>query len=279
MSEQTVHHERAIIGLTLLDPSIIDRFETELSKYDWIDDHCKTLWPILRKMNADKEPIVDTRNVAVKTKGLLSIAELVRLISDAGFPGQDQYHLSYLSAEIEKKRLRKVAFDIQRLVDDPSEILDQIVDKAKFNHWKSEVQPKPTDCDPFPMPKMLFQADGIIKLFVDYAVSTAPRPRPELALANALAMIGVITGRKIRNKSGLRTNIYMIGLAESGSGKDWSRKCCREIFSVATMQDYLAAENPASGAALVTAIHEHPSSLFQIDEINRYFASIKNAGR
>lgn len=168
--------------------------------------------------------------------------------------------------------------------DDFSEPIDEMdisefmVGKVNVKTWGAKLPAPPVDCDPFPIPKMLYGAKGIIELFVDYAISTAPRPRPELALANAISMIGVITGRKIRNKSGLRTNIYMIGLAESGSGKDWSRKCCREIFSVACMQDYLAAENPASGAALVTAIHEHPSSLFQIDEINRYFASIKNSG-
>ncbi len=203
-------------------------------------------------------------------------------LSDPNFPSGDSINIFHAFALLafggDHVKAAARLFDLGFAQKSTEDFSDFMVTKPKAA-WTAETpKTKTVECDPFPFPKSIYDADGIISQFVKYAIETAPRPRPELAVACALSMIGVITGRKIRNKSGLRTNIYMIGLAESGSGKDWSRKCCREIFSVAAMQDYLAAENPASGAALVTAIHEHPSSLFQIDEINRYFSSIKNAG-
>ena len=121
MSEKTVHHERALVGLVLLDPSAIDRTEIELGCYSWTDDVCGKLWPILTDMRRNGEPIADTRNVAMRAKPLIGVAEIARLATDAGMMGQDAYHLSFLTENSERSRLRRIAAEIQRRVENPTD--------------------------------------------------------------------------------------------------------------------------------------------------------------
>lgn len=139
-------------------------------------------------------------------------------------------------------------------------------------------QPKPEKKEIEPFPKSLYEIEGIIGEFVKYATETAPRPRPELALAAAISLMGVITGRKIRNSSNMRTNIYVMGLAASGSGKEWARGCMQNVLAAAGLDNMLAPENPASESGLITAISEHPASVFLIDEVHRYLSTIRAAG-
>ncbi len=127
-------------------------------------------------------------------------------------------------------------------------------------------------------PQELLEVPGLIKEFVDYCRATAPRFLPESAFANAVAIVSAITGRKIKSRTGMRTNIYMVMLAPSRSGKDWSRQRTRECFDKAGMLDMLGAEKFASEAGLISQVQANPTILFQLDEVNRYFATINAAG-
>ena len=91
MIENTVHHERALVGLALLDPTAIDRTEIELGCYSWTDDICRSLWPILIDMRRKGDPIADTRNVAMAAQSIgVSVADISRLVTgDAGMVGQE----------------------------------------------------------------------------------------------------------------------------------------------------------------------------------------------
>jgi len=123
MTEQTVHHERALIGLILLDPSVLDRCELELAGYPWIDQPCRQLFPVLIEMRRNGDPIADVRNVVATANrsGTFAIGEVARLAHDAGMAGQDAYHLSFLTEAMDRSRLRRIAAEIQRLADDPME--------------------------------------------------------------------------------------------------------------------------------------------------------------
>lgn len=130
MSERTTHHERALVGSVLLDPSIIDRTEIELGSYSWTDDVCAKLWNVLIDMRREGAPIADIRSVAIEAKSVgVSAGEIARLASnDAGLVGQEAYHLSYLMDESNRRRLRRVAAEIQRRVEIASEEPDAIQD-------------------------------------------------------------------------------------------------------------------------------------------------------
>ena len=75
--------------------------------------------------------------------------------------------------------------------------------------------------------------DGALGMFVSYILSTAIRPQPWLAVGAALAALGTLMGRKYRTVSNLRSNLYVIGLAASGGGKDHAATPSRRPFLAA----------------------------------------------
>ncbi|OSM07678.1 hypothetical protein MAIT1_04555 [Magnetofaba australis IT-1] len=112
--------------------------------------------------------------------------------------------------------------------------------------------------------------DGVLKELIDYMLATATRPQPVLALGNALCALGAIMGRRYRTETNLRTNLYVVGIADSGSGKNHSREIINELFMEAGLGRFLGGHRIASGAGLLNAIHQQPAILFQQDEFGMF---------
>ena len=122
----------------------------------------------------------------------------------------------------------------------------------------------------------MFQLDGALDLFVDYIVASAIRPQPILAIGASLAALGTLMGRRYRTQTNLRTNLYVIGMAGSGGGKDHGRSAIKHAFIAASLSRYLGGNRIASGSGLLTALYRQPSSLFQLDEFGHFLANIVN---
>jgi hypothetical protein len=123
-----------------------------------------------------------------------------------------------------------------------------------------------------------YKIPGLIGDLIAYHKEHSPRPRPELSLAASIALVGAVTGRKIQTRSGMRTNVYCVGLAPSGSGKEQPRHNNIMALRDAGIHNLLGSENPASDASLIEELAEHPARLIQIDEVSRYFSTLKTAG-
>jgi len=137
---------------------------------------------------------------------------------------------------------------------------------------------KPTPINVPPAPS-LDRLDGVLKLMVDHIVASAIRPQPWLAVGASLTALGTLMGRKVRTESNLRSNLNVVGIAESGGGKDHARKAIKEIFTQARLEAHLGGERLASGAGLISALTRQPSSLFQIDEFGRFMANVVDKRR
>jgi len=120
----------------------------------------------------------------------------------------------------------------------------------------------------------LMDVPGTLRLFIDHCERTAMSPQPFLALAAGICMVGSLAGRRYRTSTDLRTNIYAIGVADSGAGKDHARKQIRSMLYAANLPHYLGGSDVASGAGLRTALMRHPSMLFQIDEFGDWLAGV-----
>jgi hypothetical protein len=128
--------------------------------------------------------------------------------------------------------------------------------------------------DPGPFPPHLLAVPGLIGEVVAHNVAYAPRPQPQLALAGAIALQAVLAGRKVCDERGNRTNVYCVGLAKSGAGKDHARKLTRDILFAAGADDLEGNEDLASDAGLFTAVEAQPAILFQLDEFGRFLRTI-----
>ena len=144
------------------------------------------------------------------------------------------------------------------------------------NHTIKQSEPSDNSPrDPGPLPEALLGAPGFVDALMEHTLKTAPYPNKTLAFAGALTMLAHLTGRRYRDKRNLRTNIYLIALAESGSGKDHPRKVNVNLAAAVGLMPTMA-DRFASGPGLEDALLLRPASFFQIDEADTLFKCLQD---
>jgi len=133
--------------------------------------------------------------------------------------------------------------------------------------------------DPGPFPPHLLKVPGFIGEVMAHNLACAIRPQPVMALAGALSLLGTLTGRKIRDDLNSRTNGYFVVVADSGAGKDFSRKINRQILYAAGLDGFEGPEELTSDAAIIAALEKSPACLIQYDEFGRLLAGSGDARR
>lgn len=120
---------------------------------------------------------------------------------------------------------------------------------------------------------------GLVGDLARYMIDTARRPQPLLAVGASLCALGALMGRRYRTTTDLRTNLYIVGIADSGSGKNHAREVINELFFEAGLAHHLGGNKIASGAGLLTALHRQPAILFQIDEFGMFLSAAADRKR
>jgi len=83
--DRLLHHERAVVGLSIIDPSTIDRTEIDLRGYSFVDPDCSIIWPALVEQRRKGFPLADTRSLANELRPLgVTPSHLPKLCNDAG---------------------------------------------------------------------------------------------------------------------------------------------------------------------------------------------------
>lgn len=128
---------------------------------------------------------------------------------------------------------------------------------------RAEVLPSP----PAPLP-------GAMELIVKAGLEAAPKPQPSLmTLAALIAMASACDGH-YHLPSGLRLNLYGIGLAPTGAGKDMPQQAAKAVAEKASVM--LLGES-GSGQGLEDGLMSHRSALAIIDELAHMLAAAANA--
>ena len=129
------------------------------------------------------------------------------------------------------------------------------------------------------MPSGWNHVGGVIADMMQLMDRSAKRPQPVLALGASLVAVGALMGRKYRTASNIRSNLYVVGVAESGAGKNHSRVVINELFCQAGLLQYLGGNKIASGSGLLAGIHRQPSILFQLDEFGMFLSAAADRKR
>lgn len=157
---------------------------------------------------------------------------------------------------------------------------DEVAVALAENHWDQmyrETVEVPNDhADPGPIPERLLHVPGFVNEVMDHTLATAPYPEPALAFCGAISLLGLLAGRKVRDESDNRTNLYVLGLANSGAGKEFPRKVNQRILFEAGLTDCLG-DTFASGEGLEDRLFLNPAMLFQTDEIDGLMTKINQA--
>jgi len=148
------------------------------------------------------------------------------------------------------------------------------VDLSAFTCSPAEPAP-PTDApeDPGPVPDELLRIPGFIGQVMDYTLATAPYPDTVLAFCGAVSLQGLLAGRKVRDEADNRSSLYLLGLANSGVGKDHPRKVNQRILMHCGLAETFA-ETFASGEGIEDRMLVQPAMLFQTDEMDGLISAI-----
>ncbi len=102
-------------------------------------------------------------------------------------------------------------------------------------------------------------------------------PSRVLAFCGALGLQSMLAARKVRDPADNRTNLYILGLANSGAGKDYPRKVNQKILLEVGLAESLG-DTFASGEGIEDRLFVNPQVLFQTDEIDGLMSKI-NLGK
>lgn len=127
--------------------------------------------------------------------------------------------------------------------------------------------------DPGILPADLLRVPGFISHVMDFTLATAPYPEPTLAFCGALTLLATLAGRKVCDPGNVRTNLYCLALANSGTGKDHPRKVNERVLLESGLIGAVG-DNFASGEGIEDAMVVQPTLLFQTDEIDGMLLAI-----
>lgn len=116
---------------------------------------------------------------------------------------------------------------------------------------------------------------GLVGDTLSWINSTAFKLQPELSIMNILAALGAVFGRRYAlQKLNTRTNIYMVGIAETGQGKDNSRQRIKRLLKLASLDQFSGPDEVRSGPGLMVELKKRPSFLANIDEIGLFMRAL-----
>jgi len=125
----------------------------------------------------------------------------------------------------------------------------------------------PEHVPPFPVQDFESDLTGLLReatLFID---ESANMRSEQGAFGAAVAALGVLMGRMVEiAETGLRTNIYVIGTAESGAGKSSAMGAMSKMMARCGVDDRLAGSDFTSGSAILKEVSSHVPQLFNVDE-------------
>jgi hypothetical protein len=118
--------------------------------------------------------------------------------------------------------------------------------------------------------------NGLIGDTIKDILATTQQQQPELATLNVLAALGAVFGRRYKSPMNTRTNLYTVGIASTGSGKDHSRKYIKELLLKANLNTFLGSDSLVSGAGLIASVEKHPSQVMMLDEFGMLLIAVKD---
>lgn len=147
-----------------------------------------------------------------------------------------------------------------------SSLPDIIVEPTKRKTTRPKERPA--------FPETLLNVGGLLGDLMSYTESQEYKPQPTLRFAGALALLSYLTARKISAYGKTRTNLHVVGLADSGSGKDAARSVSARILAACGAPAY--PERYKSASAFWKTIQLHGAVFSQIDEFGLFLQAVNN---
>jgi hypothetical protein len=127
------------------------------------------------------------------------------------------------------------------------------------------------------MPRWLLDVPGVLAGFRDWCMTQNHRRNEILALLGGIAWMAYCTGRKVQDSAGLRTNLYLVGLAPSAGGKQAPLECIKFLADAGNKPDAVIGK-VTSDSAIARQLSQEPNSLCLWDEFGLFLQKTNAKG-
>ena len=114
---------------------------------------------------------------------------------------------------------------------------------------------------------------GVMRVLVQNTLQASHKPQPALAMLGALIGMAASINGEYSTASGGRFNLYGLGVAESGSGKDKPRVLAELVAALAGAS---ILGKPGSGAGLEDALEARKNQLVTVDEVAHMLKAVND---
>jgi hypothetical protein len=154
---------------------------------------------------------------------------------------------------------------------------EKFTDKSRVIHAEEKAEPKPAparkakdkEFDPLKL-------EGLIGDTVRWICSDAMFPMPTLALLHVLAWAGAVFGRRYASPINTRTNLYLVGVANTATGKNHSRVKLPLLAREAGLVEFGGAHGVISDTGVARSLYDRPSQVLMLDEWGLVLQSISD---
>ena len=122
------------------------------------------------------------------------------------------------------------------------------------------------------LPIDLQHPGGFVEDVMDYINENAVCPQPMFALGAALTLAGTLYGRKVQGTDGQRTNLFVMSIGYTSSGKDQALKSIARILDSCNAS-HLRLGQTTSDSAIEWALKRQPRFCLLIDEAGYFFGN------
>jgi len=121
-------------------------------------------------------------------------------------------------------------------------------------------------------------AGGVLGQIAQWAYDTSRRPVPEFSIMAAVAFLSVMFGRRAVGPTGAGLNMYMVGIAGPGFGKEHPLKAVQTLAVDLQMPFLIGPGEVTSGSAIEKVVRRRPVFLMPWDEMGVVLQSVNGRG-
>jgi hypothetical protein len=130
---------------------------------------------------------------------------------------------------------------------------------------------------PLPEIETKIAIGGLVGDTLSWINTTSSQLQPELTIMNTLAALGAVFGRRYAlQKLNTRTNVYMVGIAGTGQGKDNSRQKIKKLLKISGLDSFSGPDEVKTGPGLMLELKKRPSILANIDEFGLFMKALSD---
>ncbi len=121
-------------------------------------------------------------------------------------------------------------------------------------------------------------AGGLIGAVAQWSLDTARRPVPEFAVLSGLSYVAAMFGRQVVGPTGAGVNLYLVGIAGPGFGKEHAHKTLHTLALDTGMQSLIGPGEVTSGSAIEKVARKRPVFVMPWDEMGVVLQSVTGNG-